>query len=277
MALARNLNPKKFDFLSKIKFPKWKKPVWIGILIGAIVIGVFGVIYLTRIIPKEEDKQSIKLETGDRPLPSTISLWVNADGGLVMREGPDKGAKQLLLIPNGTQLAATELSGDWYKITYMDKTGWVNKGYVTTTAPAEDPTKAWNSFSNKGFGYTLRYPKEWVAQDYGANPASNSLNYVGFGPQLGATLDPVLLPPVIVRVTAQTKEQAEDVYKKSANVVTEAATISGLAGSKFTFNASSGTQMTAYVVAKGSQIIIIEETGGYSDELVKIIASLNLM
>lgn len=276
MALARNLNSKKFDFRSKLKLPKWKKPVWIGLLIFAIFAGTFGVIYLTRIMPKEEDKQSIVIETGDRPLPGTIKLWVTADGGLVMREGPDKGSKQLLLIPNGTELSATELSGDWYKVTYMDKSGWVNKGYVTTTAPAEDPTKSWNTFTNKGFGYTLRYPAEWVAQDYGANPATSSTSYVGFGPQLGAALDPVLAPPVIVRVTASTKEEAEKKYKTASNSIAEPATVSGLAGTKYTFNASSGTQMTAYVVSRGANTMIFEETGGYSDELLRMIASLNL-
>lgn len=276
MALARNLNPKKFDFKSKIKLPKWKKSVWIGLLAGAILVGAFGVIFITRVIPKEEDKKEIVLETGDRPLPQVTNLWVTADGGLIMREGPDKGSKQLLLIPNGTQLSATELSGDWYKITYMDKTGWVNKGYVTTTPPAEDPTKDWNNFSNKNFGYTLRYPKEWVAQDYGANPASGSQSYVGFGLQLSATLDPVLLPPVIIRITDKTKEQTDEYYTKTANVIAESATVSGLAASKYIYNASSGTQMTAYIVARGATTIIIEETGGYQDELTKIIASLNL-
>lgn len=276
MALARNLRPKRFDFKARFKLPKWKKPVWIGLLVLAILIGTFGVIYLIRIVPNENDKKSITLETGDRPLPQTISLWVTADGGLVMREGADKGAKQLLLIPNGTKLEATETKGDWYKVTYMDKTGWVNKGYVTTALPVEDPIKNWNTFANKNFGYTLRYPKEWVAQDYGANPATNSQSYVGLGPQLAAALDPSLLPPVIIRVTAQTKEQSEATYKTAANSIPEAVTVSGLPGTKYTFNASSGTQMTAYVIARGAVTIVIEETGGYSDELTKIISSLIL-
>jgi hypothetical protein len=115
-----------------------------------------------------------------------------------------------------------------------------------------------------------------VTQDYGANPASSSLSYVAFGPQLPAALDPSVLPPVIVRVTSQTKEQAENQYKTASNSIAEPASISGLTGTKYTYNASSGTQMTAFIVAKGAQTFVIEETGGYSDELSKIIASLNL-
>jgi hypothetical protein len=276
MALARNLKPKRFNFKPKFKLPKLKKPVIYGLVALAILLGTFGVIYIIRIIPKKEDKAEIKLETGDRPLPQVTPLWVTAEGGLIMRESADKGSKQLILIPNGTILSATEIQGDWYKVTYMDKTGWVNKGYVTTQAPAEDPTKNWNTFANKSFGYTLRYPKEWVAQDYGANPASNSQSYVGFGPQLSAVLDPTLLPPVIIRVTGQTKEQVEASYVGAANSIAEVATVSAMPATKYTYNASSGTQMTAYVIAKGALTIVVEETGGYSDELVKIIASINL-
>jgi hypothetical protein len=95
-------------------------------------------------------------------------------------------------------------------------------------------------------------------------------------PQLPAQLDPAKLPPVIVRTTAQTVTALEASYKANQGAVVEAATISGLAGEKITYNSSSGTQMTAFLVAKGATTFVIEETGGYSDELAKIIASLNL-
>lgn len=275
MPLARNLN--KPTKIPKIKIPKPKKWMVWAFVFMAIGIGIFGIINLTKVLrPKDGKKEELKIETGDRPLPQTISLWITADGGLVMRENPDVKSKQLYLIPNGTQLSSTEMKDTWYKVTYMEKTGWVNKNYVTTQAPAEDPTKNWNTFSNKNAGYSLRFPKEWVSQDYGANPATSSTSYVAFGPQLAPTLDPSRLAPVIIRITTVTKEQAEAAYKANQNAVSEAATVSGIAASKITYNSSTGTQMTAYIVAKGANTVVIEETGGYQDELSRIVASLTL-
>lgn len=272
MALARNLRKKKFSF----RLPKLSKKIWIFLIFLTLGIGAYGLINLIRLAPASTEKKELKFETGDRPLPQTISLWVNADGGLFMRETAEPKGKILIVIPNGTQLTAEETKENWFKVTYMNKTGWVNKTYVTTQAPAEDPTKAWNSFANKNFGYSLRYPKEWVAQDYGANPATGSESYVAFGPQLAPAMDPTQLAPVIVRVTAQPKEQAEAAFKSAQNSVAEPQTISGLAATKYTYNASSGVQMTALVLQKGTKTYIFEESGGYSDDLLKIIATITL-
>jgi hypothetical protein len=274
MPLARNLNQKKIT--PRFKIPKPKKwMIWAALAV-AVVVGVFGLINLTKVLSPKANQEEVKIETGDRPLPQVISLWVTADGGLIMRENPDAKSKQIYLIPNSTALSATEVQNDWYKVTYMEKTGWVNKKYVTTTAPAEDPTKNWTSYTNKSFNYSLRFPKDWVVQDYGANPASSSTSYVAFGPQLPATLDPAKLPPVIVRTTTQAVAQLETTYKANQGTVVEPASVSGLSGEKITYNSSSGTQMTAFLVAKGATTFVIEETGGYSDELGRIVASLNL-
>lgn len=272
MALARNIKTRR----TRIKLPKLKRKALLSIVVIAVLLGAYGVLSLSRIMPKVGDKKEIKYETGDQPLPQTTTLWVTADGGLRMRANPDAKAALVSLIPNGTQLTATEIQGDWYKVTYQDKEGWVNKGYVTTQAPAEDPTKNWKVFTNKSFGYSLRYPAEWVAQDYGANPASGSQSYVGFGLQLAPSLDPSLLPPVIVRITGDSQSSVENHYKAASNSIAEAVTVSGLAGTKYIYNAATGVQMTAYVIPKSAQVVIIEESGGYSDELLKIIGTLTL-
>lgn len=272
MALARNIKRNK----RKLRLPKLKKQVWVGILLLVVGIGIYGFLNLSRIAPSSTDKKEIKFDTGDKPMPETITLWVTADGGLRMRSRPDTKSDLIFLVPNGTQLTATETQGDWYKVTYMNKEGWVNKSYVTTQAPAEDPTKNWKPFANKEFGYSLRYPTDWVVQNYGANPATNSLSYVGFGLQLPPSLDPSLVPPVVIKITGSKKEDVENIYKTAQNSIAEPTTVSGLAGTKYTFNASSGVQMTAYVIPKSTQVVIIEESGGYSDELTKIVASLVL-
>lgn len=273
MALARNLKRKS---KAKFKLPKLKKKGVIILVVVAILFGAYGVLSLSRLSPKAEDKKDITFETGDKPLPAKTQLWVTAEGGLNMRENPDTKSKILILIPFGTKLESDEIKDDWYKVTYMDKAGWVNKKYVTTVAPAQNPTGDWKSFQNKSFGYSVRYPKDWVVQDYGANPATNSQSYVGFGPQLAPQLNPSAMPPVILRVMQTSKEQAEASYKTASGAVAEPATVSGLAATKYTFTSSSGAQMTAFIVPKGALVYIIEETGGYTDELGKMIGGLSL-
>lgn len=273
MALARNLNRRKFK---PKKFAFKKKWAYIGAGLLVAVLVVYGLLNISKITSLNTKKQEIKYETGDRPLPQKISLWVTADGGLKLRETPDAKGKIIILIPNGTQLTAEEVRDDWYKVVYMDKTGWVSKSYITTQAPAEDPTKNWKSYQSKAAYYSLRYPVDWVFQDYGSNPATESTSYVGFGSQLGPALDPNNAPPVVVKVTGKTAENTEAAYKSMSGFVSEAATISSLPAKKYSFNSSSGVQMTVYVVSKGAQTYIFEETGGYSDELAKMIASVIL-
>lgn len=270
MALAKNINRHKVN----TKSLKFSKSAWIGFLL-ILAILLYGTFNISRIIP-EKEKKEIRFETGDQPLPQTINLWVVADGGLRLRAKPDANSDLLSLIPNGTQLVATETQGDWYRVSYQNKEGWVSKKYVTTQPPAEDPMKNWKSFVNKEQGYSVRYPSSWVAQDYGPNPATNSLSYVGFGLQLGPTLDPSVLPPIIVRISSSSKDQIEAYYKSSQNVVAESVNVSGLAATKYTYNAPSGVQMTAFVIPQSSRIFIIEETGGYAEELMLLVKSLVL-
>lgn len=270
MPLARNLNK---HSAKKFKLPKInKKLIWL-IAFAATGLGVYGVINLTRIAPWESKKMEVKYETGDRPLPQKIKLWVMADGGLYMREKAEPKGKILILIPNNTALEADESQNGWYKVSFMNKTGWVKEGFVTTQAPAEDPTKNYQTLVAKESGFSLRYPKDWVVQNYGANPASSSVAYYAFGAQLPAALDPVSLPPIILRVSSQSKEETEKNFT-AMGATAEAASVSNLPGTKFTYNSSAGTQMTAYVVGRGATAVVIEETGGYADELSLIIKTI---
>lgn len=276
MALARNLGKQKKPKL-KIKLPKIsKRNLIIGLVVLAVIAAGYGWWSISRATKNDQGKMQIKYDTGDKPLPQVVSLWINADGGLNLRTEADPKSKILILIPNGTQLTALETKDNWYKVSYMSKTGWVAKQYVSLIAPAEDPTKGWKTYQNTQANYSLRYPTDWVVQDYGANPSTGSTSYIAFGPQLGASLDPANLPPVMVRIVAGTADQAAQNYKSATGSTAAASTVSGLAATTYTYTASSGVQMTATVVAKGPQVFVIEETGGYSDQLTKMVASLLL-
>lgn len=275
MALARNLHKPKKKISPKLL--KNKKVIYIGAAVLIFIFAAYGVINLSRIASIGEEKQELKLETGDRPLPQKLSLWVSAPGGLNMRKEPNTKAGILILIPNGTALSAEESRDDWYKVTYMEKTGWISKKYITTEPPAEDPIKDWKTFQNKDAAYSVRYPIDWVYQNYGANPATNSLNYVGFGMGLSAELNPSSLPPVIIRQSSRAVADLEAEYAKMPSAVSEPVTISGVAGKKFTFNSSAGVQLTVYLIGRGAGSYIFEETGGYADELIKITNSVILL
>lgn len=272
MTLARNIQKRRTN---KFRFPKIKKKsllILVPVFLGFVGFAGYN---LYRVLPIKNQKMEIKYETGDRPLPQVTALWVTADGGLYLREESQPKGKILILIPNGTKLEATEVKDDWYKVTYMEKTGWVSKNYVTTQAPAEEPTKNWNTYTDKNYSYSVRYPKDWVYVDYGENPATNSKSYIAFGQQLAPQLDPINLPPVILRVSNESAEKINGDYNSRGGTA-EAVTVSTLSGTRYTYNSSSGIQMTAYVVARGTVTFIIEETGGYSDDLGRLVGTINL-
>lgn len=280
MALARNLKPNRIPKLkSKSKGQRnYKKISLYGLIFLVSVFGLYGVFNLTRLAPAKEDKKELVLDTGDKPLPEEIKLWIDAPGGLNMRSEPNTKSEILKIIPNGTELVALELSGEWYKISYDGKTGWVHKDYVRTFKEGETTEVAtdWSSYKNTIFGYEISHPKDWVTKDYGANEAAKLLSYVGFGLQLSNAIDSASLPPVVIKVTSDSKEVVEASYKSKMDSSFEEVDISGIKGNKYIYTASSGVQMTAYIVTKGVRTYIIEESGGYSDEIAKMVKEFRL-
>ncbi len=281
MALAKNLSKIK---VSRTRTPKRKKAVKyaiIALVALAIIFGIYGIINLTRVAPKEEDKQEIVLETGDRPLPEEVKIWVIAEGGLNLRAEPDTKSEILATIPNDTELVAQELSGDWYKVTFDDKTGWIHKDYTRKFTDKEavdsEIIEDWEKYSNSKYGYTITKPKDWVLRDYGANAAASLLSYVGFGAQLPDNIDPAILPPVVIKVTSDKKEIVETNYSKKTDVSVSEAVVSGVKSKKYVYTSSAGVQMTAYVVGGKVYTYILEESGGYAGELEGIVGSFKLL
>lgn len=75
---------------------------------------------------------------------------ITAEPTLRVRSGPGTTYSQVaasngssLVIPTGTKVTVTEISGDWGKITYSGKSGWINLLYAeyitTTSAPTDSP------------------------------------------------------------------------------------------------------------------------------------------
>jgi cell wall-associated NlpC family hydrolase len=50
---------------------------------------------------------------------------------LNVREGPNTSSNVLAQLSKGVEVTVVEISGDWYKITYDDHSGWVFSGYIS--------------------------------------------------------------------------------------------------------------------------------------------------
>jgi len=276
MALAKNLNSKKLNRRnpsSKRGKRDFRKIILYSSLGLAVLLGVYGVLNLSRLVPDEDQKQDLVLSTGDRPLPEEMKIWINAKGGLNLRELPDGNSKIIAIIPNGTELVSTKLSGDWYEVKFEGKTGWVHRDYVKNFKEEDVPQKDdWKVYRSPNYGYTASYPKDWVYLSYGANKAAGLLDYVAFGLQLSDELDPNRLPPIAIKVTSDSNSVVTSLYKKKTDVVYEKSKIAGIDGFKYVFIAESGVQMTAYIVSGDSYTYILQESGGYASELERMVS-----
>jgi hypothetical protein len=257
---------------------KRKKAIFASLIAVSVFLIGFGFYMSNRTNPTAGKKDSITLQTGDRPLAQDKTVYVNADGGLSLRADHDSGSARLELIPNKTSLTVTEELDGWYQVSYNNKTGWISKQYTTTVAPAADPTKDWAIFS--GSGYKIKYETGWKAQDYGSNPTLFASSLVAFSNQDLPTSLPVgsdFIAPVTVSISTKTLADAEKAYSSIAGVQTEAVTVAGQTGQKFTYtSASSNTQMTAIVLSAGGKVFVFAEGGGYADDLLKMTATFTI-
>jgi hypothetical protein len=272
--------------LSKNLYKVKKKPLAEkrkrAILIALIIIPLFfiglGVYMIDRTGPADGKKDSVTVQTGNQPLAQSITVYVNASGGLNLRADHDANSASLELIPDKTSLTVMEELNGWYQVTYNGKTGWISKQYTTTTAPATDPTKDWASFS--GSGYKIKYEPGWKAQDYGANSTLFASSLVAFSDQDLPTTLPTgsqFIAPVTVAISTQSLADAEKAYSTISGVQTETVTVAGLSADKFTYtSASSSTQMTAIVLAAGGKVFVFSDSGGYADDLLKMAATFTI-
>ena len=68
-------------------------------------------------------------------------------GTVNLRENPTITSKVLAQIPYGTELEATTYNGDWAKITYKDKDGYIMNKFLETSNKS-DLQRIYNSLSN---------------------------------------------------------------------------------------------------------------------------------
>ena len=70
------------------------------------------------------------------PAQGSVKVNLGANEVLNLRSGPSTKNSKIASIPGGTVLNVEETSGDWYKVTYNGKTGYVSASYVVSATQA---------------------------------------------------------------------------------------------------------------------------------------------
>lgn len=163
------------------KISKKKILIAIAVLL-ALLLGAFGgYLYFKNTNKPKEEPTPTKTEEPQKE-ETKKEVYVTADGGLNMRENPDKNAKVLALIPNGTKLTILEEQGDWYKVEYNGETGWVMKDYVSETKPDDMKTYTGTGFSADNPKFSIKYPSDWTLNGYKVSKVDGGKTYtVAFG------------------------------------------------------------------------------------------------
>lgn len=60
---------------------------------------------------------------------------ITASGGLNLRESPSASGTVLTTVPEGTVVTLSDKQDQWYKTTYLSKTGWLSAAYLKVTFP----------------------------------------------------------------------------------------------------------------------------------------------
>ena len=85
---------------------------------------------------------------GNKPAESLGSAFINANGGLRMRDKPDLAATRILTIPNGAEVELLEKAsegividgrfGFWTKVKFENQSGWVFGAYLSDSPPKQE-------------------------------------------------------------------------------------------------------------------------------------------
>ena len=276
--LSKNLQKKKYLSMKAKQARAIKKFV----LLLAITIPVtYGIMNLTRLSPKESEKENLDVEMGDRPLEKTVKIVIKADGGLNLRKEPDVGSEKIGKIPNGTKLEAKkELSG-WYNVDFEGKNGWVSKEFTTLEEEAKpEETSDWLAFTSDAYGFSVKYPRDWSYKDYGMSQGGESLGFVAFSfSELPASIPQgtPLFVPIEIKLSTKNLNELKAPYDGLAQKTVTEVDISGIKGIKYVYaDAADSTEKTKIFFSYNGKSYTIAENGGYGEDLDRFLKTLVL-
>lgn len=109
--------------------PTWKKRITIGIMSVALLGGV---VYTGNEI--QNTQPEIAETVGAAKATTFAKTTYQPTVNLNMRSGASTKHKVLVTIPKGSKVTSTSRIGDWYKVTYKGKTGYVSVKYLKKVA-----------------------------------------------------------------------------------------------------------------------------------------------
>ncbi len=77
------------------------------------------------------------------------TMYVHSVNGINLRQGPGTQHQVQSSIPHGSRIQVIDTNGDWAKVTYDGKTGYVSKQYLSENKPQAQKTGSKNSGSSK--------------------------------------------------------------------------------------------------------------------------------
>lgn len=136
-------------------FPTKKVLIALAVILALLAGVVGGYLYFksTNTQKEEPKKEEIKEEPKKEETTTGKSVYVTSEGGLNMRKEPDSKSEVIAVIPNGTKLDVLDEQGEWYKVKYEGKEGWVWKGYTSEESPLV--------YKNEEYGFQLTFPSNW--------------------------------------------------------------------------------------------------------------------
>ena len=94
------------------------------------------------------------------PAPQTKTAYVNTPGStLNVRSGPGTGHAVMGSLKHGEKISVTDEGGEWFKLSFNGKTGYVNKTWTRADDPAAPPPPASGSktvYVNSSIGLNVR-------------------------------------------------------------------------------------------------------------------------
>ena len=80
---------------------------------------------------------------------SGVTGTVTSGSGLNLRIGPNAAQPVITWLPNGTPLTIRGTSADWFKVTALGRSGWVNSWYVTLRGTKSTEIRRGNTYAKR--------------------------------------------------------------------------------------------------------------------------------
>ena len=199
------------------------------------------------------------------------STTYQTTANLHMRSTASAKGKHVITIPKGKRVTATEKFGDWYKVTYSGKTGWVVKNYIkeyhaysTTAATYYSTNKSAGIYENpntkKKLSYTL--PKDYLLTS--TQKVVNSIGQTWYRITYNKK-------HYFIQSTAVVRKQATSINKTSYQLIqdTDLYSAAGTAHSKLSKIAKGTVITTSYRIGDWYQITHNGKKGYVMGKLLK--------